>query len=36
VPGVALRLVQDLERQGARAAKLTGAGGGGFVVALWG
>lgn len=35
VPGAVQRQIQDLLRQGALAAKLTGAGGGGFVVALW-
>jgi len=35
IPGAALRLAQDLEKQGARAVKITGAGGGGFLVALW-
>lgn len=35
VPGDAQRLEQELYRQGALAVKLTGAGGGGFLVALW-
>jgi mevalonate kinase len=35
IPGDAYRLAQDLERQGALAVKITGAGGGGFLVALW-
>lgn len=35
VPKSVGQLVEDLLSQGARAAKLTGAGGGGFVVALW-
>jgi mevalonate kinase len=35
LPGEAKRLAEDLVRRGALAAKLTGAGGGGFVVALW-
>jgi mevalonate kinase len=35
VPGEARRMEDELVRQGALAAKLTGAGGGGFVVALW-
>ncbi len=35
VPAQAQRQVEDLLRQGALGAKLTGAGGGGFVIALW-
>jgi mevalonate kinase len=35
VPGEAKRIQEDLLHQGALAAKLTGAGGGGMVVALW-
>ena len=35
VPGEAKRIEDQLVRDGALAAKLTGAGGGGFVVALW-
>lgn len=35
VPGAAKRLEEDLFRQGALAVKLTGAGGGGMLVALW-
>lgn len=35
VPGAAKRLEEDLLKQGARAVKITGAGGGGMVVALW-
>ena len=35
VPGEAKRIQEDLRRQGALASKLTGAGGGGMIVALW-
>jgi mevalonate kinase len=35
VPGEAKRIEDELLAQGAKAVKLTGAGGGGFVVALW-
>jgi mevalonate kinase len=35
VPGKVQREIEDLYRQGALAVKLTGAGGGGFLVALW-
>lgn len=35
VPGQAARIEQDLKARGALATKLTGAGGGGFVIALW-
>lgn len=35
VPGKAKRMEEDLLRQGALAVKLTGAGGGGMLVALW-
>jgi mevalonate kinase len=35
VPGVAQRMEEDLLKQGALAVKLTGAGGGGVLVALW-
>ena len=35
VPGEAKRIVDQVVRDGALAAKLTGAGGGGFVVAVW-
>jgi mevalonate kinase len=36
VPSQAGEIIQDLESKGALACKLTGAGGGGMVVALWG
>ena len=35
VPGKVQRELEDLQRRGALAVKLTGAGGGGFLVALW-
>ncbi len=35
VPGKVQREIEDLYREGALAVKLTGAGGGGFLVALW-
>ncbi len=35
VPAEAMRIREKLMREGARSARLTGAGGGGFVVALW-
>jgi mevalonate kinase len=35
VPGQAREIIQDLKSRGALACKLTGAGGGGMVVALW-
>lgn len=35
VPASVQRLIEDLQRQGALGAKLTGAGGGGFVIAIW-